>query len=362
MNPLVLSHSQIEMFRSCSEKWRLHYQERLREDALHSPLFFGVALDQGISCFLRGGNAYNSNADNPYKTFEMAMKTMELNGKTVSIPLFEKVHYNKGDFEPRLLTLEDYQDLNEKFDSIVTITSENIEYVIEEIRQLKKDPSWKLPIDELRLFNYVHWLSLLRKGDLMLTAYEKQILPHITKVHAIQKKVSLKNNEDDELIGYIDFIADYDGIGPIIFDNKTSSRKYKEDSVTQSQQLVLYSENEGINKAGFIVLVKEIKWVENKTCIECKHEFISKHKTCPKCDGQYTSVDVPNIITQVLIDDHLDSSQTKVFEDIQIVADGIKNEEFVKNFESCYSFGRPCQYYNVCRGGDMHGLVKLEKK
>ena len=52
----------------------------------------------------------------------------------------------------------------------------------------------------------------------------------------------------------------------------------------------------------------------------------------------------------------------KTFDKIGEVCYSIKNEEFEKNEESCFSFGRKCVYWNYCRNGSMKNLVKLEDK
>ena len=55
--------------------------------------------------------------------------------------------------------------------------------------------------------------------------------------------MSIKNDDNDEIIGYIDFIARFkeDPENIYIVDNKTSSKKYKPEELTESNQLHLYA-------------------------------------------------------------------------------------------------------------------------
>jgi hypothetical protein len=49
---IKISYSALSTLNQCSEKYRLHYIERLRSPRLYSALFFGNALDAGFSRIL----------------------------------------------------------------------------------------------------------------------------------------------------------------------------------------------------------------------------------------------------------------------------------------------------------------------
>ena len=63
--------------------------------------------------------------------------------------------------------------------------------------------------------NLHFYLSLLRKGDMMIDAYRDEIMPNIIKVHHIEKAIkidlSMEGDEPltDYMIGYVDMICDF---------------------------------------------------------------------------------------------------------------------------------------------------------
>ncbi len=56
--------------------------------------------------------------------------------------------------------------------------------------------------EEREFLSYCAWLSLYRKGLMMLEAYQQNIIPKIKKVLAIQKSISLKDTEGNTTIGF----------------------------------------------------------------------------------------------------------------------------------------------------------------
>lgn len=330
---MKLSNSSLDKYRMCPKMYDLHYNERIRPVGISSPLFFGSAIDQALNVLLLRKKKDLTPEEagllgqNVYDVFDQAFTYMNYNGDTIDLRTYEHVEFSKSDDEPRLLTEDDLKAL-ESNDSN----------------------------------NHRIWLSLRRKGHLFLAEYEKTIMPNIQEVVSIQKNTSLTNAEGDAYVGVIDFIAVWNDGKTYIFDNKTSSRKYQDDSIKKSTQLMTYSEDTGINLAGYIVMVKALSWDKHNTCSKCGFLSVSRHTTCPEKCGPLESVTKPRATIQVLLDSIDESNKDAMFGDIQLIADRIKDGQFEPNTNTCHRvFGKKCIYFDHCRTGNMAGLVKIEK-
>jgi len=114
-------------------------------------------------------------------------------------------------------------------------------------------------------------------------------------------------------------------------DNKTSSRPYEDDSVIISPQLSTYTEFTGDEYAAYAVLDKKIRK-----------------------DGI--------IRTQFIVDRIDPEFRQHVFSTYQEGIENINNKIFEKNEDSCYSFGRQCEYHSLCQHNNMGKLLKKENK
>lgn len=325
---MKLSNSSLDKYRLCPKMYDLHYNERIRPITISSPLFFGSAIDQALNVLLlRKKKELDPDEvelvnKDVYKVFDEAFTYTNYNGELIDLRTYEHVEFSKMDDEPRLLTEED------------------------------------TPLSE----NHRIWLSLRRKGHMFLAEYQKSIIPNIQEVISIQRATNLTNAEGDAYVGVIDFIAVWNDGKTYIFDNKTSARKYLDDSIKKSTQLMTYSEDTGINLAGYIVMVKSLSWDKHNTCRKCGFDSISRHVNCPEKCGQLESISKPRVTIQVLLDEIDESNKDDMFMDIQLIADKIKNEEFTPNTDTCHRvFGKKCVYFEHCRTGNMAGLVKIEK-
>jgi RecB family exonuclease len=320
---MKLSHTKIETFKQCGEKFNLHYNERLRETRIHSPLFFGSAFDTAIETLLL--NKKNGTNDDAYAAFDKRLSFTTLNNEVISIKSSTAPIYLKADFDVRLLNDEDKKQLD--------IDPEAIADFYEDIRQTLQA---ELPVstEDLIEFNKMNWLALRRKGHLMIKSFQEHTLDRIKEVISTQRAVTLTNDEGDSIVGFIDLIVKWEDDSIIVFDIKTSSRKYGERSAIESQQLTIYGEHEGIHKVGFIVLLKTLK---------------SDRKT------KEVTIAEP----QIIISDLDPTLQEKVFAEIAEIGYKIKTNQFEKNWDGCFSFGRKCQYYNYCRSGSMDKLIRL---
>lgn len=323
MKPLKLSHTKIEMMKECGAKYDNHYNKYIRSTTIKSSLFFGSKLESGLEYLLKAkqdGKKITSNIlTEACQVFNKNMSFIEINGVKEKTSGNDKIIYSK------------------------------------------KDPNFS---------------GLLFKGECMIIAYANEILPNLVKIHSIQKRIELTNEDGDKFPGIIDLIADWQTLGnTVVFDNKTSSQRYHSNAVRTKPQLSIYSEHEGIDQAGYIVIGKNLIEKRIKRCKTCGSQNNLKAKRCTngishtstendnRCNGELEEETLPpKADIQVLIDKINNDDKELVFNDIQIHATAIKNEEFTPNFKSCFSFGSKCTYYDYCRNGSKEGLMKLKKR
>jgi hypothetical protein len=325
---LKVSHSRLERFRQCSESYRLYYEENLTGVKIGSALFFGSAIDAALELFLLKKKEELTEkelslmlTEDAYSMFDRTMR--EQNGiKLETNPLCD---YFASDFDANVFKAEDLQLLEK------TYGAGDFFQFWEECNDKFRNKQDLLPDDRI-IFNHICWLSLYRKGELLLKAYEVEILPQIHKVFAIQKEISLTNSAGDELIGKIDFIASFTDEPEVkyIADHKTASKAYTEESVSNSPQLHIYCEAEDTPRGAFVVLQKGIRVKE------------------------------PKVRLQVIKDEMPQDLKEIIFEDIDNTLHKIARREFEKKEspKSCYAFGKKCEFYNLCWRGDTSGLKK----
>lgn len=324
-----LSYSQLNLFDECSMKWKLSYLDGLKTSEINSPLFFGSALDASFEYLLLSKKEDLTEEEltllttkTVYDVFDLAMNVQD--GKT--LPDNPDCVYFASDFDPELLTITDLAELK-KYDSDVT------DYLLffTQCRELIKAKK-PLPLEDQKLHNLMCWLSLYRKGLLMIDEYKKTIIPQIHRVYAIQKNIHLENHSGDIIRGKIDFIASFVDEPEVryIVDNKTSSQPYPDDSVANSLQLAIYCESESNNKASYVVVEKKLR----------------------KKD--------PKVRVNIIKDKVSEESYQAAFDKIDKVLHNINAGEFHKkaNQKDCFSFGRKCEFYKLCWFNNSEGLVK----
>lgn len=354
--PLRLSHSQTSKYQECAKAYDFHYNQKLRSTTKSAALFFGSAIDKAMDALLK----------DPKKGLEVFEKTwaiQEINNKPVDLKTSTQIVYANSDYDSELLTEEDVAELEGGVAAVDAIYKQKEAIGFDLLSKEKK-----------LLLNKANWLCLRRKGLVMLKALEKEVLPNIEQVLATQKYLELKNEAGDTVIGYADLVCKWKGQNsPIIFDLKTSARPYEDDAVLTNPQLALYTyalhEEYKTNKAGFIVLSKQIKKNKKKICSKCGNDGSGKaHKTCDaelngkRCHGEWNvSVD-PEAIVQVLIDTVPDKTQEIVVENIGYVSESIKHGVYPRSFGSCKKPWGLCPFYNLCYKDSMEGLTKEEEK
>jgi len=109
------------------------------------------------------------------------------------------------------------------------------------------------------------WTKLRDSGRVLLARFVAEEAPRITNVTAVENRFELAvTGLDPPLVGYIDLVADLDGVKTVI-DFKTASSAYGEHETLLSDQLSVYGLAEPeAQQAAFCVLVKtkepRIEW------------------------------------------------------------------------------------------------------
>lgn len=335
-----LSHSSSQKFINCGMQWKLHYVDKLKPIYKQSSLFFGSALDEAIGrLLLEKKNNLTKEEINLMKmsaleVFDKSFETTEIAGEDVSLSNSTFVRFFNTDFDNNILTEEDHIAI-EKYATSKKI-SLDVNGALSLVNSCRNTFKAKHSVGEdLQLvYNFCHYISLKRKAYILLAAYERNVLPLIEEVFAIQKEVTLPNEDGDIITGWIDFIASFvDDPGvKYIMDNKTSSKAYPKDAVQTSPQLATYCEAEDTVKGGFVVVEKKIR------------------KRSPKCRIAVMKGDIP------------EEQFEDTFDNFDTVLRSIKDKEFDKNMDNCFQWGTRCCYYDYCRNGSMNGLKDMKNK
>lgn len=305
-----LSHSAIEKFNLCSEKYRLHYIEGYRTQSIGSALFFGTSYGNAVQEMTKE----NLSIEEAKHRFDKYFSITEINGEKINLEDTDKARYFKGDLKIEYVPLE-----------IIKITEPKILENLDDIFKLQNEG--KLHYDYQRDLNRLCWHSMRYKGHRLIESYAKEILPKIKKVYGIEEPINLETNDGTaHLIGYIDMICDYeldDGkVVKVLFDNKTSAKPYPKNSIIEKQQLTIYEYAKEIGNVGYIVAIKDTFKI------------------------------------QVLIGQIPQDVQEKYINIIDETLHNIKEKKFEKNPKSCRAFGQVCEFYDICFKNDDSKVIK----
>lgn len=353
-----LSHSAASKYQQCGRAYKLHYIDKIRPKVTGASLVFGGAIDEALNSILSGKDDYK-------EVFLNKFTNTTINKVDRYIPTYLDVVYSTADFDADLITDEDREFIAEKSGH------PNVDDSISQVRTKRnKSGLESLTENERLVFNLANWCSLKQKGLLMLDAYKKKVLPKIKKVIDVQKKVTLRNSDGDEIVGYVDLVAEIEGHGVVILDNKTSAMDYEDDSVIVSPQLSLYvhilEDEYKTRKAGYIVMKKTIAKNKSKICKSCGYDGSEgRHTTCSntidgkRCGGEYAIKIKPEVFIQFIVDEIPEKTEEIVLENFDVINDGIKKGVFHRNFNSCQNwYGNYCPYIGLCYRNQMKGLIK----
>jgi len=377
-----LSHSAMDKYNKCAASYKYHYIEGIRGTRIPSPFLFGGAIDEALNVLLLtkmdtlSDEELELSKKDPKSIFDYNLAMYQVGDEMLDIRTSELPQYFKSDFDPMLLLEEDWRSLDTYIANAGYSTTDPEELYFELTEIMKAGNS---AYTDICYMNYCSWLSLRRKGHLMIDTYKSEILPKIKKVHSIQRKIELENEDGDTIIGYVDFEAELVGHeGILTVDNKTSSKKYSADDVNEKGQLVLYSEATGNAGAAYIVLIKKARHVSTLTCKTCGEEYTRSIKACTKeirvpgkregttkkgkCGGELLVTNIESSIdTQILVDTIKEERKDLLFDKIDDTLVSIREGEFSQNRNECFAFGRKCIYFNLCRENSMDGLKRKRK-
>lgn len=365
------SHSQNNTYIACPQHWNLSYNEGWANPIEGSSTYFGSAVDAAVSDMLEGGKDY-------IKTFYDRWNKSWSFGKSTQIFDNPDIVFGHKDFDKDILEPKDYPQLEAWAKSLnlmtptATPTPQELVALYKTTANAKKNPFVKITNDQLVYFNRASWLSMKRKGKVLLEAFHTQFYPKITKVIATQQRATLKDEATgDSVTGFIDMVLEIQGYDkPIIFDLKTAGMPYDQENIDLTQQLTLYAAMKGndynTDLVGFVVLCKNIQKITTNTCQTCGNLRNGRHATCDalkadgtRCKGTWTEKVTPAPVVQVLIEQKTPQQVNDLLGDVGNLLLAMKQKIVYKNVDKCNNwYGGPCPFYNACHKGDYSGLVK----
>lgn len=362
-----LSYSKLRTYMECPKKYYYQNVDKYREKNRSSALCFGSAVDKAIE-----GKLKNSEI-NEIELFDAIWENQDVNGVVVALHNSLNVDYSYYDFDADLLLPEDISYMYSRAQDLVSdlAQSHSAIEVYEAVKNRKKQQEHKKIEDgELLYFNYCSWISLRRKGHMMINAFFNEVFPRFKQVLQVQPKISLKNEEGDEVVGYADLVAIWETGEEVVFDVKTSSVPYAKDSVKTSAQLTIYAHAMDKHTAGYIVLGKKLEKINIKSCSECGFKpDNNRAKTCTniltstsaRCGGDWIEEKSMRVPIDVIIDNIPGRTEDIVIENIEEMNRGINSGIFMRNFNACNGmFGR-CPYYDICYKNDASGLTRGDR-
>lgn len=355
----------------CPTSYKYHYIDSIRSVYHTGALAFGAALDQALNELLL------PTGQDALQVFEKEFTNGFINRERVYLPTNSNMVYSNNDYDDELLQPTDREILLKYYDGLtIDIQADrDVASIYSVLKKKKQDCGFdSFTAEEKQIYNYINWMCLYRKGELMLKAYSAKVMPMIEEVISVQEKIDLTNEDGDSVTGVVDLVARVKGHGIVILDNKTSGMDYEEDSVVTSPQLSLYvhalKEKYGTQKAGYIVLKKQIKKNRVKTCSSCLNDGTgSRAKTCDaviegkRCGASWDESISPEVGIQIIIDTIPEKLEAMVVDNYADVNHAIKSGVFTKNFNSCKNtYGGNCPYYNLCHKSSMDGLIYTKKE
>ncbi len=380
-----LSFSKIRLYQECPRKYKYHYIDRLRSTEYKGFFLFGSAIDAGLNHLLLTKNLQES-----IEKFDESFTNNYINKVKTYMPEATNVVWAEADFDAELLKPEDIQQINKALDKTNIFTNDDVKEIFNQILEIKEKKGFQnLHENYKKTYCLLNWLSIRRKGHIMIESYAKQILPRIKKVHKIQGTTSLKNSEGDSVDGFLDLIFEWEDGKNYLGDNKTSARKYKENSTEKSPQLIGYyhsvKKEYNLQGVAFFVMMKSILKNRTKICSVCGNNGTGeRHKTCAKmiipnktlltdppqtpkairCNGEWIETITPECNIDVIMSEVPETAENLVLDAFDCANEGIKKESFGPNLNACGDADSDyrCQYFNLCWKNNKDGLIEVEDK
>src|SRR5690606_17013977 len=143
---------------------------------------FGTAFDAAVAAILQNQTDYIDVFNKKWYS------TTNRKGETSPIYDSKTIAYGYNDFDEHVLKPEDKELLKEwvKELRLSKISEDGVE-AYKEIAKRKKNPYKHTSENQIQYYNRASWLSLKRKGEILLEAFKEQFMPQVEKVIAIQK-------------------------------------------------------------------------------------------------------------------------------------------------------------------------------
>lgn len=372
MKPIKISHSALRTYSNCGRRYKLHYIDRLRPVTTSGALIMGSAIDKALNDLIE-----NRNLAQAIEIFDKNMSGGFVNDKYVSYKVSDIIVYAKKDYDSDLLLPEDFNEYN-------TLFKEELDSAHSRFQAKKEESGFNsFTKEEKEAYGLANWLCIRRKGHIMLKSYNEKIIPKIKQVLAIQKPINLKNDDGDEITGWLDLAVEWEDGKRYMLDNKTSSMEYDKNSASKSQQLIIYyhaeKETFKLDGVGFIVMMKHILKNKVKKCKDCGFDGSGgRHKTCnneyfkkkgeaeywERCNGEWIETIFPECRIEVILNQVNEAAEQLVIDAFDEGKEGIKAGNFAPNLEACGDpdTGFVCPYYSKCWHGKSEDLIQLEEK
>ncbi len=358
---ISLSHSALGKFSHCPVMYKLHYLDKIRPTGTTSALLFGSALDKACESYLLNGNTELARS-----MFHNTWNEQEIDGVLTELNTCLKIEYHStNDFDHELLVQSDNESIL-KDTSFISVS---------DLVSVLSDPDLATSEEEKARLAYAKWISLYRKGKLMLSAFISWVDENVEEVLGAQIPIELEDEDGNKVTGFADFVIKVKGYDkPIVVDLKTAARPYMRDSVLESEQLALYflylreAKFSDMERAAYLVLSKQIKKNRTKTCRTCNTVTTGREKTCAeggkgkgRCNGEFDEVIDPECSVQYIHDEPQEQLISNTLDKFNNAVVSINAGVFEKNLEGCAKYyGRECPYKKYCETGCMDGLIKKE--
>lgn len=354
---LYLSYSQISNYQRCPAKWKIEKIDRLVPIWKGSPLLFGGAFDAASEYLLLNLGIIDL-LERTKNVFISKMEQTEINIKEIKCKNTDLIRYSNRDIQPELYNIGlinwNIEERAKELD--LTVNSKNFPKFVKEFQQLKKEKK-ELDKSEQLMYDYLCWHSLTTKGLMFIERFYQWVEENVKEVHSCQRKIEIENQVGDKYVGYLDFDVTLKNGMRYTYDLKTSSdpKKYymeglKKDQITQLSSDHMYYDGLDNNSASesfqLGVYSQEVK--------NPNVGYLVFDKIIRKRDPRVRMYEIRGKVKEETLDKH--------FNEIDTCLHSIKNEEFYKNEDNCFMFGK-CEYYHLCHHGSKKGLVvKNEKK
>lgn len=359
------SFSQNNTFIKCPKYWDWSYNHKIKSDVQAASLFFGSAIDAAVMEMLEGKTEY-------IHTFKDKWRRAYQYGKATQIFDNPDIVYSNADFDEHVLQDKDKDQMLLWAAELKLGDDSDVVRLFKEISKIKKSPYKHTTSEQMKYFSRCSWLSMKRKGEILINSFKEQFYPKIKKVLATQKYAKIENPYTGDVIsGYVDMILEIEGESkPVIFDLKTAAQPYSQEQIDLTEQLTLYSamkrDEYNTDRVGFIILCKNIPKESEGYCQDCGTKKEGRHKTCNattsegvRCEGEWLEKVVLKPVVQVLIESKTSEQIEELLKDCGNIILAMKNKIVYKNTNNCSNwYGSDCIYKKLCHKGSMIGLRK----